>query len=146
LAGDEECYSKAKEASDGFEHGYLDYVEIISKSKDVRHRMANYIRNAILQMVGLSDETHQVLISAPFDKPLGDWAVVKYLRGKLTGAKDELAAEENAYPFMRWRQTINTTSIESDGKINVVFNETFTPELGKGTSFQAETLEIWQAE
>jgi hypothetical protein len=49
LEGDEECYSKAKDASDGFEHGYLDYAEVISKAKDVRHRMARYTRNAILQ-------------------------------------------------------------------------------------------------
>lgn len=146
LGGDAETYKKAKEASDGFEHGYLGYDELLSKSKGVRHKMAKYVRNSILQMMGLSNDTYQTLTSAPFDKPLGDWPVVKYLRGKLTGTKDKLALEANEYPIMKWNQTINTTSIESDGKINIVFNETFTPELGQGTTFQAETLEIWQAE
>jgi len=52
LKGDNECYSKARKASDGFEHGYLDYSQIIEKAKDVRHRMASYIRLSILEIIG----------------------------------------------------------------------------------------------
>jgi len=110
LKGDKECYEKARKASDGFEHGFLGYDKIRELSRDVRHRMADYVRVAILEMCGLDDNTFATLTSDPYDKPLGYWPVVKYLRGKLVGSGDELAAPGNAYPFIRWNPPLNPQS------------------------------------
>jgi hypothetical protein len=97
-------------------------------------------------VVGISDDTYRILTSDPFDKPLGYWPVAKYFRGKLIGTRKNLAANGNAYPFMRWRPVINTTSTTADGKFNIQFSETITPELGEETTIKPGSFEAWQAE
>jgi hypothetical protein len=144
LNGDEECHRKSKQASDGFEHGFLGYDKIRELSKDVRHRMAMYIRNAILGLSGLEAEPLRVLTSDPYDKPMGYWPVVKYVRGRLLGESPELAAKGNAYPFLRWKPVINKCEVNEDGKINIQFSENLTAELGKAISFQPKSYEAWK--
>lgn len=146
LKGDEECYRKAKQASDGFEHGFLGFDKIRDLSKDVRHRMAAYVRNAILEMSEVGEDTLQVLVGDPFDKPMGYWPVVKYLRGKLIGPGEDLAAEGNMYPFMRWQPTIKAAKVNEKGKMDIQIEETFTVETAEGIGFRLQSYEMWQAE
>lgn len=144
LEGDIECYKKGKEASDGFEHGYLDFSKVIENARDVRDRMAKYVRKTILDMLNLEPEDFQILMK--LDKPLGYWPIVKYYRGKLVGAGDTLAQNGNAYPFLRWKPIIKSLSITQDGKFNFTLTESFTAELAEGISFKPQSIEIWQAE
>lgn len=146
LKGDNECYSKGRQASDGFEHGYLDYRQIRERAKDVRHRMASYIRLSILEMLDLDKEDFGLLKSPPFDKPIGYWPVVKYYRGKLVGKGDRLAAEGNAYPFLRWKPIIKAASAASDGEFKIKITDSLTAELAEGISFRPQSFEAWQAE
>ncbi|NKE72993.1 hypothetical protein [Candidatus Manganitrophus noduliformans] len=146
LNGDEECYRKSKQASDGFEHGFLGYDKIRELSKDVRHRMAKYIRNAILELSGLEAEPLRVLTSDPYDKPMGSWSIIKYVRGRLLGKSPELAAKGNAYPFLRWKPVINKCEILEDGKINIQVSYNLTVELAEGISFQPISYEAWKPE
>lgn len=146
LNGDDECYKKAKDASDGFEHGFLGYDRIRELSKDIRHRMANYVRTAILEICGVGSEVFRILTSDPFDKPLGYWPVIKYIRGQLIGVGEGLAAEGNAYPFIRWNPAVKSSTVGEDGDLNIQFNETFTPEIAQGISFRPHRYEAWRAE
>jgi hypothetical protein len=146
LNRDEECYEKSKQASNGFEHGFLGYDKIRELSKDTRHRMVKYIRNAILELSGLETEPLRVLTADPFDKPMGYWPLVKYVRGRLLGESSELAAREKAYPFLRWKPLINKCEVSEDGKINIQFSENLTAELGEGISFQPVSYEAWKPE
>ena len=83
------------------------------------------------------------MTSDPFDRPLGHWPVAKYLRGKLVGPGEELAAPGNAYPFIKWDSTIRTATWEG-GKLNVEIGENLTPELAQGISFRPRSVEEWQ--
>lgn len=144
LMGDQECYDKSKKASDGFEHGFLDYISIRELSAGVRHRMAKYIRNSILELSGLEAVPLKTLTSAPYDKPMGYWPFVKYFRGRLLGEGHELAAKGNAYPFLRWKPVIDKCEVAEDGKINIQLSESFTAEFGEGISFQPVSYEVWK--
>ena len=144
LEGDTDCYRKAKEASDGFEHGFLDFSKIIENAKDVRHRMARYVRKAILEMLDLEQSDLETL--EKLGKPLGYWPIVKYFRGKLISDEDTLAPKGKAYPFLRWKPIIKNLSITQDGKFNYVLTESLTAELGEGVLFKPQSIEIWQAE
>jgi hypothetical protein len=144
LKGDNEAYRKAKEASDAFEHGYLNYGKVRELSRDVGHRVAEYVRTAILEMCGLDTTIFSKITSDPFDKPLGHWPIVKYLRGKLIGPGEELAAPGNAYPFIKWDFGYKAAKWEG-GKYNVEITENLTPEIAEGISFQAQSFEAWQA-
>ncbi|GAG20436.1 unnamed protein product, partial [marine sediment metagenome] len=78
--------------------------------------------------------------------PLGYWPVVKYYRGKLIGRGDMLAAEGNAYPFLRLKPIVKSTSVTSDGKFDVTITESLSPELAEGISFVPQSFEAWQSE
>jgi len=144
LGGDDECYRKAKKASDGLEHGFLSYDKISQFAGDVRHRMATHTRVAILDMCGVDADTHAVLSKSPFAEPLGYWPVVKYLRGKLIGTGTDLASAKNSYPFVRWKSAIKETSTDEDGNFHMRMEESFTPDLAEGISFQAGSYEAWR--
>ena len=145
LKDDEDCYKKAKEASDGLEHGFLGYDKIRDSAKDVRHRMAGYIRVAIIELSGASEQSIATLMAEPFDKPMGRWPIAKYLRGHLLGGNSEsLALKGNAYPFMRWNPIIQSCAPSKDGKLNFQFTENMTVELGDGVSFRPQSFEAWQ--
>lgn len=143
LRGDSECYKKAKEASDGFEHGYLGYDKIITLSRDVRNHMAEHIRNAIFELCKLEQETIKILTSDPYHQPKGYWPIVKYLRGKLIGEGEQLAAPGNEYPFMRWNPIIKFCKVDKD-QFNFKIDETFTADLAEGISFKDGSLEAWE--
>jgi len=145
LKGDDECYNKAKKASDGLEHGFLGFSEIRDYATDVRHRMATYIRQAILELSGVSDELLAELTTDPYDKPLGHWPLAKYLRGKLVGESEVLPREGNFYPVMRWATSVKACTPEATGKLKFEITENITPELADGILFQGQSIEVWGA-
>ncbi|MGH9907318.1 MAG: hypothetical protein ACRD8U_17250 [Pyrinomonadaceae bacterium] len=144
LQGDTECYTQAKEASDGFEHGYLGFDQVLELSQQVRHRMAIYVRRSIFDLAGVEEDAKARLLSNTFAKPLGHWPVVKYLRGTLQGNRDELAAPGNEYPFMRWATGVKKCEFDSDGKLQVQLDEKLTAELAEGISFSPKSFEAWR--
>jgi hypothetical protein len=145
LKGDDEVYRKAKEASDGFEHSFLNYGDISKSAQDVRHRMAGYVRTAILEMCELDQPVFDRLTSDPFDKPLGHWPIVKYLRGTLLGTGEGLAAPGNEYPFVKWNPKIKTAKWEG-GELNIKIEENISAELAQGIRFEEGSMEALQAD
>ena len=143
LKGDEECYAKARKASDGFEHGYLGFDKIRELSMDVRRRMASYVRSSILELCTIDIASMKILKSPPFDKPLGYWPIVKYIRGKLIGESSDLAAPGNMYPFIRWKPVVKSAVFDKEGKLKIKFKEHFREELGDGITFQPDSIEAW---
>jgi len=143
LKGDIDCYKKAKDASNGFEHGYLGLVKIHNLSTDTRHRMARYIRTEIFEQLDIDDNKLSI---SPFDKPLGLWPVVKYVRGKLIGEGKELARDGSAYPFLNWGYKINKWSVNENGEMNIKISDNFTPELAKGIKIKVDSYEVWKPE
>lgn len=144
LQNDKECYKKAKTASDGFEHGFLEYDAIREHAEDVRHRLAAYIRSAILELADVPADAQDILLHDPYDKPLGYWPVTKYVRGQLLGDSPTLAREGSKYPFLRWKPTITSCKPDAVGKLNSKFTENFTAELADGISFKLQSVEVWE--
>src|SRR5262249_39089592 len=144
LQGDIECYTQSKEASNGFEHGYLDFDQLLDISQQVRHRMAAYVRRSIFDLVGIEENAKARLLSSTFSEPLGHWPVVKYLRGVLRGDGDQLAAPGNEYPFMRWGTGIKKCEFDENGELQIQVDEKLTAELSEGISFSLGSFEVWK--
>jgi len=60
---DNECYQKAKDASDGLEHGYKGFPEIQTLARAARDRSAAYLRAAIIRMSGIDEKNTHVLLN-----------------------------------------------------------------------------------
>lgn len=144
LQDDADCYKKAKDASDGFEHSYHGFDRVFKLSQEVRHRMASYVRSAIFDLAGVEENAKGRLLSEAFGEPLGPWRVAKYLRGTLQGDRDDLAAAGNEYPFIRWATTVKQGEFDGDGKLQVQTSETLTTELAEGVTFSPKSIEAWK--
>lgn len=144
MQSDEECYKKGKEVSDGLEHGFLGYIEMRAHSIDVRHRLAKYLRETILSLVDLENHVCKLMMSDPYDKPLGHMPLVKYFRGVLIGESENLAQEGSSYPFIRWSPSLQSTKPSESGEVLYTFTDSFTPELGKGISFKPTRIEVFK--
>jgi len=142
--GDEQCYRDAKAASDGFEHGFMPFDAIRNTARAVRDKTAACLRKAIFDLVAIEEEYRDILLATPYDVPLGNWPVVKYIRGQLLGDSDGLAAKTNEYPIMSWRSTIKSVDFSESGEYVVKFEETLKPCLGNGISFQRKSFEVWE--
>src|SRR6185312_7791783 len=73
LQGDDECYTLAKKASDGFEHGFLGFDRLLDLSQKIRVRMAGYVRSAILELATVETSTKSIILSESFSDPIGPW-------------------------------------------------------------------------
>lgn len=142
--GDDASYAASKKASDGFEHGFMDFGQMREHGVEVRHKLANYVRVAVLRLANVPAATSERLREPPFDKPLGLWPLAKYIRGTLEGELENLAAEGQAYPFVRWNPTLKSWALDADGKVQAQLTNSFTAELGTGTTFNPQSFEAWQ--
>jgi hypothetical protein len=141
--GDHECYKKAKAASDGLEHGFLTFDKVLSYAQDAYERTASYLRSAIIELTEVEESANQVLFSPKYEQPLQLWKAAKYLRGRLLGQTDKLAAEGQEYPIFRWQSSIKAVTRIDSGDYNLSLNENLTASLGEGVSFQPNSLEVW---
>lgn len=143
LAGNNECYENGKAASDELEHGYLGFDEIRAKSAAVRDTMADLVRAAIFGLVGLDSGNAAAMLAEPYTKPLGNWPLARYLRGKLLGPGDRLAAEGNAYPVVSWSVSAKSATLSQGGSAQMQFSESMTPQLAPGISLKPMRHEVW---
>lgn len=142
--GDNECHREAKKASDGFEHGFLPFGEIRDSAVKVRDKTASYLRESIIELLDLDQDIRSFHMDKSKNKPLGNWPVVKYIRGHLVGESDDLAAEGNEYPILSWKSRIKSINKSETGEYMLSFDEKLTVRLGSEIQFQPESFEVWR--
>lgn len=142
LHGDHDAYKRAKDASDGFEHGFLGIAEIKANSDAVRREVAHHLRESLLAQLQLDATDRDVYCTAPYDSP-GNLRTAKYLRGKLIGAGNVLAEPGQAYPITRWVTTFVQTKNDVEDTMTFSITESITPRLAPGIQFFNEGIQLW---
>ena len=104
--GNQEYFNKAKQASDGFEHGFLDFSKIRTHARETRDTVAEYLRSAILDLTGDDEGKIVAVRGGRICNVLGEFPVVKAFRGFLLGEGPRLAAEGQEYPMLAWKSKI----------------------------------------
>lgn len=140
--GDDTTYSRARAASDGFEHGYLPFQTVREHAMATKMATAQFLRAAIFRHLGLTAGEQTELVSPPYDTP-PQLRVDKYVFGKLQGRVESLAGEDQTYPILRWSSKPSEVVHLSDGTERLGFTESVTPLLGPGVTFQVKAVEVW---
>jgi hypothetical protein len=143
--GDDEAASKARQASDGFEHAFLDFAEVRGLAQAVRDRTARYLRGAIFDFCDLEEATRATLEAPPFDTPLRSF-VTRYMWGTLLGEAEDMAAPDQAYPVLKWRSRLKEFRREPDGMYSVTPEETMTMSFNEALQYRRDRFEIWGPE
>lgn len=144
LEGDEESYWKAKQVSDGFEHGFADYDQLWQLSKSVRQQVARSVRKAILRLSGIEKQVFDKLTGPGYAKPMGTNSLAQYLRGILQGRGANLAAPGSKYPFVKWNPQVKKMLLNPAGQYDVEWEHKLSPQLAEGIKFTPGKLEIME--
>jgi len=134
--GDAECYKVVKEASDGFEHGFMPLDQIRSRALIMRDQTIAHLRSAILTIARLDDVVRAQLMDRPFDFPYPDIGLVKYVKGAIVGKPDNLAADGYEYPLLQWQTTPQATMTDTPGTYSITFQDRIEPIIAPQLSFE----------
>ena len=141
--GDAECHKLAKRASDGLEHGFMDFHEIRMISLQAREATARHFRQSVIELLDPPTEIRDWMLAEPRLKPIGYGPLVKYLKGRLLGEGTRLAAAGEEYPMMTWEAGIKKCERKASGEFDIELTETMTVRTADDISFKQEAFEIW---
>lgn len=143
--GDIATLAKAKRASDGLEHGFMDFTAARTLAEEARDLTAAYLREAVIDLADIDAETKERLFAPPYDKPLKSW-LAKYMRGKFVGDAADLAAPDQEYPLFRWSSKLKSLERTETGGYRVTPDETLTAHFSDKIKFQSTSFEVWGPE
>jgi len=143
--GDGKTLAKARKASDGLEHGFLDFVSTRTLAEEARDQTAVYLREAIFDLAAIDADTRCRMLTHPYDKPLKSW-LARYLRGRFHGETDDLAAPGQEYPIFKWKSGIKSLSRSATGGYKLEPSEALTAQFSEDVKFEQVSFEVWGPE
>jgi len=141
--GDTTTYAEARQASNGFEHGFLNMHEIAKVATTRAVQGLAYMREAILRAAGLDDDVVASLVSQRFSHPLPSVRLARYIRATLLGPAQGLAHPEEDYPRFWVATKVESIVHRDDGKLDIKPTETLSWRFGDGTEARDVRYESW---
>lgn len=133
--GDLKTHQLARQVSDGFEHGFRPANEIQSEAAEVCHKVFDYLRAAVLDVLQLPLEFAEQIQAR---KPV-DWrSTHKFINGWLVGdpSQGRLGSPEVLYPQLIWGSDLKAMTSNDDESVSYTFEEKLTPQLNEGVQFK----------
>jgi hypothetical protein len=140
--GDDDTENRAREISDGYEHGYKSLGELHGPSLNVRTEAGRHVRSAFLELAGVPGEVRAELTFGRYEDPVDMSEYVRYIRGRLVGPGEELAPTGEEYPYLEWTSA-PTLRETGEGQFTASGAETFTVRTADSIGFRAERFEFW---
>lgn len=139
FAADDDTYQTAKKASDGLEHGSLALDRIATHALKCTDKTFSYVRRAILELLKLPPDVVAELIEI---KPKDVQSLRKVIRGALTGAADDPAAEGERYPLLQWSSGMESV-VREGYTFQMTPSETITIHTHPDVGFQPHRFELY---
>jgi len=137
FCGDSAVHDAARDASDGLEHGFMDFSEIHDRARDVTLQTFRYIRRAILDLLEVPEPARTELAGI---EPRDVLSLNRILHGVLTGP-EPLAAPGQQYPQFEWTSEIPRVWWEGDD-LKFTIRDRWHPLLGADVTFNATAYEF----
>ena len=133
--GDEVTYKAAKMASDKLEHGQWQHVKVQQHVAGHRECTAMFLRNIVLDIVPLDDVDRDKLKEAEFAKPASTSGFERQLLARITSGDDDVAAADQAYPYVRWEFKLKEFHVDDDGGHRMRVTQNITPLIAESAQF-----------
>ena len=133
--GDADCYTAVSKASNEFEHGYGDFTGIKTTAATMLERTAAHIRNAIIDLSGLSVALKDELLTNRFTEPIGLWTAFA-VRGTML---DNRPPVQQGPPLTTLSRTNSAVYNAKDDSYNVTTSATLT--VAKDVSIKVDRID-----
>jgi hypothetical protein len=141
LENDEDCYKACSEASNGFEHGYMDVGKIGAVAFAMRPVLAAHVRRSILRLSGVSTDDKQLLHSEAYESPL---ACVpcrrnRHVCGSVTDAGPQSWLQ--AYPPLSWHSKLVAVHTINQ-QLRYTFDDELHAQIGSDVDFDENCYKV----
>lgn len=121
-----DVYPDAKSASDGFEHGFLDFSKVMGKCVPIKEKLAGRIRRTIFDEIKLERDVKQRLLSGPYERP-GCTVEHKFVRARLVDPEGKYSSPPLLRPFLSWEERWTANRLAESQATTLRMQDTFTP-------------------
>jgi hypothetical protein len=130
--GDSVTYKAAREASNGFEHGFMDLPKYRAAAEQYARPLMNYVREAVLDLLDVGEPMRtEVNGKRPIDVSPIWHAVTGELHGKVEAPR--LLAEANQpFPYADWHITLDDNWRLPDGRLRMTPRMHLTAHIAEG--------------
>jgi hypothetical protein len=138
--GDRNAYDAARDATNGYEHGYVDLNDVQRQAVEATPVVFSHVRRSIADVLALTGEYRDWLLGRV---PVDVASTRKIIRGKLLGDVADpthLSAPREEYPILRWRTRLSSFARDGDD-FNASFTERMTVTVAEGIQFQGRAIE-----
>jgi hypothetical protein len=138
--GDRGAYDAAREATNGYEHGYVDLNDVQRQAVEATPVVFSHVRRSIADVLALTGEYRDWLLGRT---PVDVASRRKIIRGLLLGEvadPSRLAASGQEYPILRWRTRLSRFIRDGDD-FDASFTERMTVTVAAGVQFQGQAIE-----
>jgi hypothetical protein len=120
FAGDDAAWGALREASDGFEHGYMAVDQVRRSMEAVLERGFGLVRRALIDASDPDLEAKETLLSHDYDQPRGLVPAIHIVRGTISRKDpDQPPAEMGLELDLEWRSTEIVASRTESGKLRL---------------------------
>lgn len=134
--GDATTYLAARGASDGIEHGFMEFSEINQHALAATLSTFGYVRRAVLRFLELPEESELGQRS-----PLDVGSLRRMVRGHFVGDAEDPSPAGSEYPHLEWNSSLKSFKQVGD---RLVFTprEVITVRCAEGMGFQGQAFEV----
>jgi hypothetical protein len=127
FAGDQAALDAMREASDGFEHGYMAADHVRGLVESALERSMSLVRRALIAASGLDAATSERLLDSKYDEPRGLVPAIHFLNG-VVRASDPTAppALDMGAIELDWTNSRPVASKKEDGRVDITFSPNVT--------------------
>jgi hypothetical protein len=130
---DADTHRAAREASDGFEHGYMDMSEVHRRARLSTEQTFGHVRRAVLGLLDLEAEVRDRIMDY---EPRDVRSTRRLVRGRFVGKSDQPAAEGEEYPMLLWESSVTRFWRRGPRDFDARFSEKFTVKCADEVQFE----------
>jgi hypothetical protein len=126
--GDSKAFQAMKEASNGFEHGYMAVDQVRGLLQPVLERSMGHVRRALITASGVEQEAADRLLSDTYATPRGLVPVIMMVRGQLSRQDPDKQPQtmEGAPVELEWSPSPPAVTKTADGEVHISFTDQAT--------------------
>jgi len=121
--GDAPAHDAMRDASNGFEHGYMSVRDVRGLLEGALERSMGLVRRALIEATGMHGSMAARLLDDRYDAPRGLVPAIRFVRGSVSAAEaSEPPILDGGTIELDWAQDPPIATVRADGRVDVTFS------------------------
>lgn len=136
--GDDETYQTAHKGRNGLEHGFMELGEVTAHALKCADKTFRYVRQTVIELLGLTTQVAAELMEI---HPKDVQSMRRVARGRLIGAAENPAMEDELYPRLEWSSGVDAV-VREGSTFQLKPKDRMTVRTHPHVGFRLDRLEV----